>query len=129
MRLLPSIGLGLFLVATACTVGTHAKNYAPAKGPAGAMVNLQFTDKSRSRGELLAVEPTALLVLRDSQLVRVPLSQVRRGSAPKVSFDGNLRDDTRERLRLISRYPQGVSSTLEGELLRAYGQNEVKVQP
>lgn len=129
MRLLTSIGFGLLLVATACTVGTHARNYAPARGPAGAMVNLQLTDKSRSTGELLAVETGALLLLSDNQLIRVPLASVRRGSAPKVSFNGSLRADTRERLRLISRYPQGVSSTLEGELLRGYGQSEVRTLP
>jgi hypothetical protein len=129
MRLQTSIGFGLLLLATGCTVGTHARNYAPARGPAGAMVNLQLTDKSRSTGELLAVENSALLLLSDNHLVRVPLSQVRRGSAPKVSFNGSLRDDSRERLRLISRYPQGVSSTLEAELLRAYGQSEVRTLP
>ena len=129
MRLLTSAGFGVLVLATACTVGTHARNYPPAKGPAGAVVNLQLTDKSRSTGELLAVESSALLLLRDSQLVRVPLSQVRRGNAPKLSFNGSLRDDTRQRLRLISRYPQGVSSSLESKLLRAYGQSEVRTQP
>jgi hypothetical protein len=129
MRLLTSIGFGLLLVATACTVGTHARNYAPARGPAGAMVNLQLTDKSRSTGELLAVETGALLLLSNNQLIRVPLASVRRGSAPKVSFNGSLRADKRERLRLISRYPQGVSPSLEGELLRAYGQGEVRTLP
>jgi hypothetical protein len=129
MRLLSSAGFGLLVVATACSVGTHARNYAPANGPAGAVVSLQLTDKSRGTGELLAVETSALLLLRDSQLVRVPLSRVRRGSAPKLSFDGSLRDNTRERLRLISRYPQGVSSELEGRLLRAYGQSEVGTLP
>jgi hypothetical protein len=90
MRLPTAAGLGL-LVLAACTVGTHATNYPPAKGPAGAMVNLQLTDRTRITGELLAVEPAALLILRDSQLVRIELSRVRTGSAPKVSFDGNFR--------------------------------------
>lgn len=129
MRLLSAAGFGVLVLAAACTVGTHARNYPPAKGPAGATVNLQLSDKSRSTGELLAVETSGLLLLRDSQLVRVLLSQVRRGNAPKLSFNGSLRDDTRERLRLISRYPQGVSSELEGQLLRAYGQSEVKSLP
>ena len=128
MRSLLAVGSCLLVIA-ACTVGTHARNYGPARGPAGAMVNLRMVDKSRSTGELLAVEDSALLVLRDSQLVRVPLSQVRSGSAPKVSFDGRLRGDRRERLRLISRYPQGVSPELEQRLRQAYGQGEARREP
>jgi hypothetical protein len=110
-------------------VGTHARNYPPAKGPAGATVDLRFTDRTRSTGELLAVETSALLLLQGNQLIRVPLAQIRSGSAPKVSFDRQLRGDTRERLRLISRYPQGVSSDLETQLLRAYGLTEIRTRP
>ena len=128
MRPLPAGVLGLMLL-TACQVGTHAKNYAPATGPAGATVMLPLTDKSKTTGELLAVESGALLLLQASQLTRVPLSQIRSGSAPKVGFDGRLGGNTRERLRLLSRYPQGVSPELEGHLLRAYGQGEVRSSP
>ena len=124
MRLSPVFGFGL-LVLAACQVGTHANNYAPAKGPAGAMIDLRLTDKTRITGELLAVEDSAFLVLRDSQLVRVALFQVRTAAAPKVSFRGKMSEETRERLRLISRYPQGVSSELEGRLRQAYGQSAV----
>ena len=127
MRFLNAVGC--CLIVAACTVGTHARNYQPARGPAGAMVNLELLDKSRTRGELLAVEDSTLLLLRDSQLVRVPLSQVRSGRAPKVSFNSRMRTGTREQLRLISRYPQGVSTELEGRLLTAYGQREVRSLP
>lgn len=120
--------LGLTLL-SGCQVGTHAKNYQPATGPAGAMVNLQLQDKSRTSGELLAVESNALLLLRANVLTRVPLTQIRSGKAPKVSFDGRLKGDLRERLRLISRYPQGVTPELENQLLRAYGQSETRSLP
>jgi len=128
MRSRPAIALGLALLA-ACQVGTQAKNYPPATGPAGATVNLQFNDKSRTSGELLAVESGALLLLRGSVVTRIALPQIRSGNAPKVGFDGRLRGDTRERLRLISRYPQGVSPELESQLLRAYAQSEVRNLP
>jgi hypothetical protein len=123
MRVL-SIGVALLMLA-ACQIGTHARNYGPAKGPAGAMLNLRLADKSRVTAELLAIEDSALVVLRDSQLVRIRLVQVHSGSAPKVSFDGRLRGNSRERLRLISRYPQGLSPELEARLLRAYAQDSV----
>lgn len=125
MRILPTLGSVLLLL-TSCQIGTHARNYQPARGPAGAALELELNDKSKLTGELLAVEEGALLVLRGRELVRVDLPQIREGHAPKVSFRGTKLDSaTRERLRLISRYPQGVSSDLETRLLQAFGQSSM----
>jgi hypothetical protein len=105
----------------ACMVGATGKSYAPATGPAGAMVDLELNDKKKVSGELLAVEDSTLLLLWNQDLFRVPVDRIRRGHAPKVSFTGRtLNGDLRERLRLISRYPQGVSSELEARLLEVY---------
>jgi hypothetical protein len=128
MRILFALGLALCALA-GCQVGTHARNYQPATGPAGAIVNLELADRSRTRGELLAVEPDALLLLRIDELTRISLSQIRRGRAPKIGFDGRLAGNTRERLRLVSRFPQGISGELEGRLLQAHGQSAVKILP
>ncbi|HKP49539.1 MAG TPA: hypothetical protein VJU17_05945, partial [Gemmatimonadales bacterium] len=128
MRPLPAIMLAL-LALPACQIGTHARNYAPATGPAGATVNLQLMDKSKTSGELLAVESDGFLLLQAGVLTRIPLSRIRSGTAPKVTFDARLGGNTRERLRLVSRYPQGVSPELEGQLLRAYGQSDVRSAP
>ena len=120
--------LGITLLC-GCQVGTQAKNYPPATGPAGAIVNLELADKSKTTGELLPVETDALLLLRTSEVTRISLLQIRRGRAPKVAFDGRLAGNTRERLRLVSRFPQGVSSELENRLLQAYGQPAVRAVP
>ncbi len=117
----------LLLLLVACSVGTTGRNYAPAQGPAGATVTLKLSGQDQAVGELLAVEDTALLVLEGRELVRVPLPLITSGKAPKVSFTGpTLTAETRERLRLISRYPQGVSAELETRLLEAYGQSRVR---
>jgi len=114
--------LAALILLTACSVGTTGRNYAPAKGPAGATVSLELTGQPTMRGELLAVEPGSLLMLEGRQLVRVAIPLIRSGKAPKVSFAGpTLNDQLHERLRLISRYPQGVSPGLEARLLEAYG--------
>ena len=127
MRPLPVLAL---LLVAACPIGTTGRGYAPAKGPAGATVTLELTGHRRIVGELLAVEDTALLVLEDRQLVRVPLPLIVSGNAPKVSFNGQTATgglgEPGERLRLISRYPQGVSAELEERLLQAYGQSGVR---
>lgn len=110
-----------------CMLGASKSSYAPAKGPAGAMVSLDLGGDRRFEGELLAVEHTTLLVLQAQQPVRIALPLIRSGKAPKVSFTGrSLTGDVRERLRLISRFPQGVSPELEARLLQAYGARSVR---
>jgi hypothetical protein len=115
----------ILLLLAACMVGTRAQNYQPAKGPAGATINLELTDRQKLSGELLAVEDTSLLVLRGKELVRVALPRIRRASAPRVGFRTRMNDRIREQLRLISRYPQGVTPELEARLLQAYNQAAV----
>lgn len=115
------------LLLAACAVGTSAGGYEPAKGPAGATIALELAGQREVAGELLAVEDSALLLRQERELVRVPLRLIVSGKAPKVSFTGQLpAGETRERLRLISRYPQGVSAALEARLLEAYGQSDVR---
>lgn len=125
----PALGVFALGLLAACAVGTTGGSYEPAKGPAGARVTLEVSGHREVIGELLAVEDTSLLVLQERQLVRVPLALVISGNAPKVSFTGRTlmtqRDEARERLCLISRYPQGVSPELEARLLEAYGQSRV----
>ena len=122
-----ALGASALLLLAACPVGTTGKGYAPARGPAGATVTLEVAGGTKVVAELLAVEDSTLLVLRAGRLARVALSQVTSGKAPKVSFAGpTLAGETRERLRLISRYPQGVSADLEARLLEAYGQSGVE---
>lgn len=118
--------LTVLLLLAACSVGTTGRNYKPAKGPAGAIVVLELSNQRRVSGELLAVDPASLLVLQERQLVRVAMPLIQSGKAPKVSFTGpTLTPETRERLRLISRYPQGVSPALQTRLLEAYGLRDV----
>ena len=129
MSMRPALGVFALGLLAACAVGTTGGSYEPAKGPAGARVTLEVTDHREVVGELLAVEDTSLLVLQERQLVRVPLPLIASGNAPKVSFTGPTlmarRDESRERLRLISRYPQGMNPELEARLLEAYGQSRV----
>jgi hypothetical protein len=119
--------LTALLLFAACSVGTTGRSYAPAKGPAGATVSLALTGKRDVAGELLAVEEATLLILQERQLIRVAVALIQSGKAPKVSFSGqSLAGATRERLRLVSRYPQGVSPELEARLLQAYGVTSVR---
>lgn len=130
MTMRPTLEACALALLAACAVGTTGGSYEPAKGPAGATVTLELGGRRQLVGELLAVEDASLLVLQDRQLVRVPLPLIVSGKAPKVSFTGQTLTgkvgESRERLRLISRYPQGVSPELEARLLEAYGQSRVR---
>ena len=113
--------LAALILLTACSVGTTVRDYPPAHGPAGASVRLELSNQRPIYGELLAVEERSFLMLESGQLVRVGIQLIRSGKGPKVSFTAiTLDDEVRERLRLISRYPQGVSPELEARLLEAY---------
>ncbi len=118
--------IAVLILLTACSVGTSGRKYAPAKGPAGATVTLELTGQRKLSGELLAVEESSLLVLENREMVRVPVPLISSGKAPGVSFNGNTFSQVRERLRLISRFPQGVSPSLEARLLEAYAQTGVR---
>lgn len=117
----------------ACSVGTRVDTFAPARNPDGATLRLEIrAGAPLTMGELLAVEDTALLIRGDAGITLVPLRVIRRGSATapgsRASFGrGRLTAPTRERLRLLSRYPQGVTPELLRQLLDAYGQAELKV--
>ena len=121
------VSLIALMLLTGCSVGSKVKNYAPAQGPAGATVELELAGKKALTGELLAVADSSLLVQSSGQLIRVRLPLIQSGRAPNLSFTGaELKPKDRERLRLISRYPQGVSPELESRLLQAYGQTAVQ---
>lgn len=122
--------LALLLLLAGCSVGPTTRGYQPATGPAGAAVTLALTDDRSVGGELLAVEDTTLLLLENRQLIRVDLATVRSLKGPRLNVSrANLTGAVRERLRLISRYPQGVSSDLEARLLQAYGTTAVRRIP
>ena len=119
---------GLLLLLGACYVGPSLKRYAPAHAPAGATVALGLPEDRKVGGELLAVKDSTLLLLEERQLVRVDIAAIRSLRGPSISTRV-MGDAARERLRLISRYPQGVSPDLEASLLQAYGADAVRRIP
>ena len=120
--------LVLPLLLAACSIGPSGKSYGPAKGPAGAAVEIELHRNGGIGGELLAVEDTTLMLVQNRQLIRVAIPAVKSLRGPRISTR-QLDEPMRRRLRLISRYPQGVSPDLEARLLRAYGAPAVRRVP
>jgi hypothetical protein len=121
------------LAATGCSMGPKVDHFAPAHQAAGAQVRLKLgrgVTPAAITGELLAVGDSDLLVLDTAQVWRVPLRLVSRGTVPERGSDvaierGRLGDRGRSRLRLLSRYPQGLADERLSALLRAYGRDSV----
>ena len=129
----PAILFFSLLALNACYVGVggRAQSFAPAQAPEGVFTEIVTATGGFISGELLEIQDTALLLLSDQQLFLLPYAVVRRAHFAQMKSDTTISDEeapsaaVRERLRLVSRFPQGVTPELLGELLAAYGQSEV----
>ena len=124
-----------------CPIGTSVGGFHPAKEPGGAQVALSIRagtppGETLVDGELLAVRDTALLILRGEpgpRVALVPLRGILRGEFQQLHGSPRIEDGrfsspwALAQLRLVSRYPQGVSDTLLRALLAACHQTEIDV--
>jgi hypothetical protein len=120
---------GLVLATLGCHVGGRVDRFAPAKRPEGVAVALALRGGGTAQGELLAVQDTALVVLVQDTVTLVPYGALEAGHFSQI---GDLSEappspDVARRLRLISRFPQGLTPELLARLLAAHGQSALKV--
>ena len=125
------------LMLAGCRIGPSPDGYRPAHRPEGARADLTLSEQVL-RGELLALHKDGLVVLVTDkpvdELAFVPFDAIQEGE-----FDQGktlrLRNGkapgarARERLRLMSRYPQGLSDNVLARLLAAYEQDELTTVP
>lgn len=127
----------------ACTFGPRLKTFPLAHGPQGAKVTVT-AGSERLRGELLEVRGDGLLLLtelhedrdrglerKEQRLVLVgyAVMQHARFEALDESLSGGETPETGklDRLRRISRFPQGLQPDLLEKLLRDCGQQELEI--
>ncbi|MFN8651891.1 MAG: hypothetical protein U0133_08340 [Gemmatimonadales bacterium] len=118
----------LLLGLLGCALGGSVERWKPSGQAAGSDIELFLRDGRSVRGELLAIDSAGFLVLEPARMVRVEAAAARSGAAFKTGFDLPLSKETRDRLRLMSRYPQGVPAAVEQALLAAYGWKRVEVE-
>jgi hypothetical protein len=136
------------LLVTACSTGIEVAEFRPAQGPRGVMMDLEldpgYLEGDMLRGELLAVREDSLLLsvngYRDEQddvrrvvsvafgiMDRATLDQMGRA---QVISQGRARDEAYlDRLRLISRFPQGLSDKLLQDMMSGYDQHALETLP
>jgi hypothetical protein len=120
------------LVAGGCvrTIGKGAEAFPVASSPAGVAAGVSIRSGGMIAGELLEVRDTALVLLRGTEVVLVPNALIL-----NVRFQGsNLRQQTLTPeefagggLRLLARYPSGISPAVMAALLSASGRSEPTV--
>jgi hypothetical protein len=119
----------------ACYVGPSVETFAPANGPQGIEAELRVRAAGKRGtvlGEVLEVQDTAVLVLRANRVVLVPLRVIQTGrfrDRGVLIENGGIARGALSRLRLVSRFPAGLTPTLRARLLAAYGQTEPEVAP
>lgn len=123
-----ALPFALAAVLSGCYFGQTAAKFEPARGPRGVAASITTVGRSNVFGELIEVGSESLLVDTAPAVVLVPYTVIERagfaqtglsiehGRAPSPS--------TREKLRLLSRFPQGLSPALREALLEARGQTE-----
>jgi len=117
------------LATLGCNLGGRVDRFAPAHRPEGVAVALALRGGRSAQGELLAVQDTALVVLAKDTVTLVPYSAVVTGRFHKVGDLGGAppTPNFARRLRLVSRFPQGLTPDLLVRLLAAQGQSALKV--
>jgi len=125
-RALPS---ALAVVLAGCYFGQTAAKFEPALGPRGVATTITSAGRTVVSGELIEVGDTSLLVDTAPAIVRVPYDVIRHAAFAQTGIhldDGRApAASTRDKLRLLSRFPQGLSPALLQALLEARGQAEV----
>ncbi len=121
---------GPVLAMLACQLGGRVDRFAPARQPQGVATTFWLLRGSApAQGELLALQDTALVVLVQDTVTLVPYRVLHAGRFAHV---GDLTEippakGFAARLRLISRFPQGLTPEMLARLLAAYGQSTLKV--
>jgi hypothetical protein len=123
----------LLLTLPACTVATIGptpERFPPAVSGRGVTAVLQ-TATGRLQGELLEVRDDGLMVLHGREIVVVLFRTIRRGEFEQMPVRiGGGREPSarsRERLRLVRRFPHGLAPEAKERLLSFHGQTELRL--
>jgi hypothetical protein len=134
---IPSITIAAALLTLpACTLGSRPATFGPARSPQGIETRITLRAPRHTAatitGELLSVTDSGLLVLSaDRRLLHAHWPALRYATFRQIGVrlnDGRPPDmRARERLRLVSRFPQGMSPELTARLLESLGRERVEV--
>jgi len=116
------------LSVVACSYGPKVTRFDPAIGPRGVSTTFATGSREQHSGELLEVRETGLLIGTEKSILFVPYEALQSASFKDMGLKlggGRLPSvQQRDTLRLVSRFPQGLSPPLLQQLLEGRGQSE-----
>ena len=137
-RVRHTVLVSALLALAACHVGPQGEQTDIGRQPYGAMIDVEIGargEKTRRQGELLEVRDDGLVILMDTEadaaerMALIPWARIKRASAselPGIAVRTSQGDSQRkasiEKLRNVSRFPQGLTPDLANQLLAHYGQ-------
>ena len=113
-----------------CTFGPTARTYRPAQTPKGVYMRVE-TGQGKLSGELIEVRDAGIILLVDQKLRLLPYTAILSSVVDQTSSHYSISKQTVPKpevqgyLRLLSRFPQGLTPELMRQLLDAYGQTEL----
>lgn len=133
------MALGFVGMASGCVTGPRVERLVPATTPAGARVEMTLGHRATGaellEGELLEVRDTAVVVLAPGRRVTlIGYAAVIKARCPGLPGGPEFgewiqpAEEVRERLRLVSRFPGGLTPQLFEQLLQGYGQTVLVVR-
>ena len=136
------VSLFVAAVAAGCSYGMTAERFSPSRDPAGVMVTITAGGVVL-QGELIELRQDDLILVT-SRVGQSDAGTVRRVPYPAITFSSfaqlgdqfSIRNGqapagaVRERLRLVSRFPYGMSPAVLSSMLKAHRQTELAgIQP
>lgn len=122
--------IALSALALACHIGPRTDDIEVAHQPGGASITITARSGTVLDGELLAESDSGLVMLWAGQVGYIPYAQTSKFKAQTIEVSTAAAQPSaadRERLRLMSRFPQGLTPDLETRLLAALHQKTVVV--
>lgn len=118
--------VAIAIVSGACMTGPSVRDYQPALRPNGIEGTLIMDSWGTHDVELLALTDTAYLVMKWNRVAVAPYRQVRNASFRQFGIAAEEyrppAGQRREDLRLVSRFPAGISPAVLAALLAETGQ-------
>lgn len=114
----------------ACHYGPTVSAYPPASSPYGAEANIITVSKGRLTAELIEVRESDIVILADGKLELRPYASIKALTVEVLDKHFNIggkppSSKARADIRILSRFPQGLTPELLAKLLQAYGQTEL----
>lgn len=130
MTMLRVVAAISIVMVSACTIGKSAKDFDIAVVPRGTLVRVS-SGSAQYTGELVVVRDNGLVVAGGGRMILFPFGSMNGmvatelGNAYRLAPREKPSGEKLERLRLVSRFPQGMNADVERRFLAVLKQDAI----